>query len=94
MRDDVNHKLSLQIAEVRLSSSHAQPAPAHPPSAAQLNTSHTQSAATRPHHPPTQNKRMQALLAKAIEDLGRMTRLAESLTTRVNILEAHTGIHS
>ncbi len=38
-----------------------------------------------------ENKRMQALLAKAIEDLGRMTRLAENLNTRVNILEAHTG---
>ena len=41
-----------------------------------------------------ENKRMQALLSKAVEDLGRMTRLAENLSTRVNILEAHTGIHS
>ena len=33
-----------------------------------------------------ENKRMQALLAKATEDLGRMMRLSENLATRVQIL--------
>ena len=54
MREDINHKLALQVAE---------------------------------------NKRMQALLARATEDCARLTRLCETLSVRVQILEAHTGVN-
>jgi hypothetical protein len=37
-----------------------------------------------------ENKRLQALLAKAIDDVARMSRLCENLSVRVQILEAHT----
>jgi hypothetical protein len=35
---------------------------------------------------------MQAQLAKALDDLARVSRLAENLALRVQILEAHTGV--
>ncbi len=41
-----------------------------------------------------ENKRMQAQLTKANEDIARLTRLAENLAVRVQILEAHTGVSS
>ena len=41
-----------------------------------------------------ENKRMQAQLTKASEDIARLTRLAENLAVRVQILEAHTGVSS
>lgn len=37
-----------------------------------------------------ENKRMQALLAKATDDCNRLSRLCENLSVRVQILEAHT----
>ncbi len=40
-----------------------------------------------------ENKRMQALLAKATEDVNRLARLCENLSVRVQILEAHTGVN-
>jgi hypothetical protein len=39
-----------------------------------------------------ENKRLQAQLAKAQVDIQRLTRVAENLTTRVQILEANTGV--
>ena len=39
-----------------------------------------------------ENKRMQALLAKATDDCNRLTRLCENLSVRVQILEAHTCV--
>jgi hypothetical protein len=41
-----------------------------------------------------ENKRIQAQLTKATEDIARLTRLAESMAVRVQILEAHTGVSS
>ena len=41
-----------------------------------------------------ENKRMQALLAKATDDCNRLTRLCENLSVRVQILEAHTCVFS
>ena len=41
-----------------------------------------------------ENKRMQAQLSKASEDISRLTRLTENLLVRVQILEAHTGVSS
>jgi hypothetical protein len=41
-----------------------------------------------------ENKRMQAQLSKATEDISRLTRLTENLLVRVQILEAHTGVSS
>ena len=40
-----------------------------------------------------ENKRMQALLAKATDDCNRLTRLCENLSVRVQILESHTGVN-
>ncbi len=39
-----------------------------------------------------ENKRLQAQLAKAAADIQRLTRMAENLATRVQILEANTGV--
>ncbi len=41
-----------------------------------------------------ENKRMQAQLTKATDDIARLTRLAENLAVRVQLLEAHTGVSS
>lgn len=37
-----------------------------------------------------ENRRLQGLLAKAIDDVARISRLCENLSVRVQILEAHT----
>lgn len=41
-----------------------------------------------------ENKRLQAQLTRSQADIARLTRLAESLALRVQMLEAHTGVSS
>ena len=53
VRDDMNHKFALQVAE---------------------------------------NKRLSSQLAKAQADIGRLTRIVENLTTRLQIVEVNTGV--
>lgn len=53
VREDMNHKFALQVAE---------------------------------------NKRLSSQLAKAQADIGRLTRIVENLTTRLQIVEVNTGV--
>jgi hypothetical protein len=89
----------LPCPRARLSLAFPHPHP-HPPTPIPFALFHN--APLRPPLPPllplssqvAENKRMQAQLSKAAADIARLTRLAESLALRVQILEAHTGVHA
>ena len=96
VREDMNHKLALQVRRGALRRGSAQRPARRLPG---LLPSWS-GAAPNPTAPPSptaqvaENKRLQAQLAKAQADVNRLIRVAENLALRVQILEAHTGVSS